>query len=73
MQVARFDVLGDREALGEDRFAVEISCVKECLMSVDVDEEDVSWHLLVVINGYYISWLEVLDRNLCETKNAESV
>ena len=73
MQVVRFDILGDRETLGEDRFSIEISCVKECLISVDVDKEDVSWHLLVVINGYYIARLEVLDRNLCETKNAEPV
>ena len=73
MQIVGFDILGDREALGEDRFTIEISCVKECLISVDVDEEDVSWHLLVIINGYYIARLEVLDRNLCETKNTESV
>ena len=73
MQIVCFDVLCDREALGKDRFAVEVCCVKEGLIPVHVDKKNICWYLLVIINGYYIAWLEVLYGYLSETKNAKPV
>ena len=73
MQIVCFDILCDREALGKDRFAVEVCCVKECLIPVHVDKKNICWYLLVIINGYYVARLEVLYGYLSETKNAKPV